>query len=462
MVNNRNIKLTVEEKIIITLFISISFIYLGLTIFFRTHFYNTRINGLNMFGKSIEDAKVIISNDLDNYCLKINEENHKSKYIIGKDIKLKYDLGEQIENLKKEEDTFWCIAKLLKNKEAKTDNRVIIDEELLKESINNMMDLRKNNILENENPKIEYKNNEYVIIDEKYGNIIDKQVLEKKLKKCIENAEDEINIEDLDCYEKPEYTSKSKKVIEAKDMINKYASTKVTYCFGENKEILDKNTIHDWLNVNEDYEIQINEESVRQYINKLADKYNTVERNRRFITSFGRNIEISGGDYGYIIDEEFETALLIDAIKLGKNIVKEPEYSRSALSYDKDNIGNTYVEINLSKQHLWFYKSGKLITEGDIVSGNVNNDWTTPAGVYSLVYKQKDTVLRGDGYASPVSFWMPFNGGIGIHDASWRYTFGGNIYINNGSHGCINAPYYLANEIFNNIESGTPVVCYYE
>ena len=462
MVNNRNIKLTVEEKIIITLFISISFIYLGLTIFFRTHFYNTTINGLNMFGKSIEDAKAIISNDLDNYCLKINEENHKSKYIIGKDIKLKYDLGEQIENLKKEEDTFWCIAKLLKNKEAKIDNRVIIDEELLKESINNMMDLRKNNILENENPKIEYKNNEYVIIDEKYGNIIDKQVLEKKLKKCIENGEDEINIEDLDCYEKPEYTSKSKIVIEAKDMINKYSSTKISYCFGENKEILDKSIIHTWLNINENYEIQINEENVRKYIKNLADKYNTVGKNKMFTTSSGKNIEISGGNYGYIIDEEFETALLINTIKSGKSIVKEPEYFQTGSFYDKDNIGNTYVEINLSKQHLWFYKSDKLIAEGDIVSGNVNNNSATPAGIYSLAYKQKDTVLRGEGYASPVNFWMPFNGGIGIHDASWRYNFGGNIYIANGSHGCINAPYDLANKIFSNIEQGTPIVCYYE
>ncbi len=135
---------------------------------------------------------------------------------------------------------------------------------------------------------------------------------------------------------------------------------------------------------------------------------------------------------------------------------------QKAASTGKNDIGNTYVEIDLSRQHLWFYKAGRLITEGDIVSGNVNNDCATPAGIYSLVYKQKDTVLKGQGYASPVNFWMPFNGGIGIHDASWRYNFGGDIYTTNGSHGCINAPYDLANKIFNNIEPGTPVVCYHE
>lgn len=57
---------------------------------------------------------------------------------------------------------------------------------------------------------------------------------------------------------------------------------------------------------------------------------------------------------------------------------------------------------------------------------------------------------------------MPFNGGIGIHDAIWRSQFGGNIYKTNGSHGCVNAPPYLAQKIFENIEPGTPIVCYYE
>lgn len=96
-----------------------------------------------------------------------------------------------------------------------------------------------------------------------------------------------------------------------------------------------------------------------------------------------------------------------------------------------------------------------------MVTGNVSNNTSTPTGVYSLKYKQRDATLKGQGYSSPVNFWMPFNGGIGIHDASWRSVFGGRIYLTNGSHGCVNSPYYLANTIFNNINEGTPVVCYY-
>lgn len=79
-----------------------------------------------------------------------------------------------------------------------------------------------------------------------------------------------------------------------------------------------------------------------------------------------------------------------------------------------------------------------------------------------LNYKQENAILRGENYESKVTFWMPFNGNIGIHDASWRYSFGGEIYKGNGSHGCVNAPKYLAKTIFENIEDGTPIICYIE
>jgi lipoprotein-anchoring transpeptidase ErfK/SrfK len=56
---------------------------------------------------------------------------------------------------------------------------------------------------------------------------------------------------------------------------------------------------------------------------------------------------------------------------------------------------------------------------------------------------------------------MPFNGGIGIHDATWRRKFGGDIYKRDGSHGCINCPLSLAKTIYENIDVGTPIICYY-
>lgn len=461
MEENKKKKIIKKNGVIITLICVVFIIYTAITIFFRTHFYNTTIDGINMFGKSVEDAKDIISYRLDNYCVEIDEENQKTQYITGNDIGLKYDLGNQIESIKDKENPFWCIAGILKHNNYETDKVVTIDKQLLGKSIDKIIESRNKNIKENENAKIDYNDGKYVVVDEKYGNVIDKSALEEKITEAVENIEQEINIEKLNCYTEPEYTSKSKEVVQAKNTLNKYLGSKITYSFGNDKEILNKEQIHNWLNVDDKYEVSIDNGKVKQYVETLSNKYNTVGKEREFTTSSGNKIKIYGGSYGNKIDEDFECALLIDTIKKGKNISKEPEYSQKALYAGKNDIGNTYVEIDLSRQHLWFYKAGKLITEGDIVSGNVNNNCATPSGIYYLVYKQMDAVLKGQGYASPVNFWMPFNGGIGIHDASWRYIFGGNIYVSNGSHGCINAPYVLANTIYNNIDSGTPIVCYY-
>lgn len=119
------------------------------------------------------------------------------------------------------------------------------------------------------------------------------------------------------------------------------------------------------------------------------------------------------------------------------------------------------MEIDLSAQHLYFIKDGTVIMESPLVSGNMSRGWGTPGGVFGLTYKTRNAVLRGADYATPVSYWMPFNGNIGMHDAGWRGSFGGTIYQTSGSHGCVNLPPNKAKEIYGYVEKNMPVVCYY-
>lgn len=169
---------------------------------------------------------------------------------------------------------------------------------------------------------------------------------------------------------------------------------------------------------------------------------------------------MSGGDYGWVIAPNDTTTKILDAIKSGESQTITPEYTYSAYRREKDEIGNTYVEISLSRQHMWFFKDGQLLVSTDIVTGNHNRGWDTHTGVYAIMYKERDATLVGEGYNSSVTYWMPFYANTGIHDATWRSSFGGSIYMNNGSHGCINTPYDQAEKIFNNIEKGVPVVVY--
>ena len=104
------------------------------------------------------------------------------------------------------------------------------------------------------------------------------------------------------------------------------------------------------------------------------------------------------------------------------------------------------------------YKKGEKIVDTPIVSGCVSWGCSTPTGVYSLTYKTRNATLRGPGYATPVSYWMPFNGDIGMHDATWRSSFGGTIYKWDGSHGCINMPLNAVKQVYENIEDTMPII----
>ncbi|WP_317430001.1 L,D-transpeptidase [Mitsuokella sp.] len=118
------------------------------------------------------------------------------------------------------------------------------------------------------------------------------------------------------------------------------------------------------------------------------------------------------------------------------------------------------MEVSLNAQQLWLYKDGKCILESYFVSGNPNRGHATPKGIYGLTYKTRDAMLSGQGYDSKVKYWMPFNRNVGLHDAPWRTTFGGQIYKSNGSHGCLNLPPANAARIYENVDKNTPVIIY--
>ena len=120
----------------------------------------------------------------------------------------------------------------------------------------------------------------------------------------------------------------------------------------------------------------------------------------------------------------------------------------------------------MTNQWVCMYIDGEKILETDMVSGTYTNpSRRTPPGTYTLYWKKSPAVLKsdkpGDSYENPVTYWMPFNGGIGLHDANWRGSFGGSIYMYSGSHGCINLPTSAAKVIYDNIYKGMPIICYY-
>lgn len=460
--NNNKYNVSSKGKFFINIvFFTLLIWYIGISLYFSNHFYfKTYINGLDVSLKSYSKVSYIIENKLKDYEINILARNNKIEVLSAKDIKLNIN-NINFKDIKDKQKNFLWIKSLVKESKYNIDNLINIDEDDFQNKINSL-EIFNDKIIEPKSVTFIYYNKEYYIENEIYGNKLDKEKSKNLIFQGMKLGLKEIDLDKLNCYKNPKYTVNSEKTKESLEKLNKYVSTKIIYLFDDIEEELDGDTINQWITVNDDLDIIIDNNKIKNYVKYLSDKYNTIGVKRNFKTSLGKVIEISGGYYGWKINSVAEEKMLTENIKLGAKLKKEPVYSQKALYRGESDIGDTYVEINLTKQYLWFYKEGKIIVQGDIVSGDILKGRGTKIGVYMLNYKQENAILRGENYESKVTYWMPFNGNIGIHDASWRYSFGGEIYKGNGSHGCVNAPSYLAKTIFKNIDDGTPIICYYE
>lgn len=450
-----------KHKFIVLILLFI-LLYLVSSLYFTRHFFfNTTINGVNVSLKAYNDADDVIRDFVDGYELQLIEREGKSEKITGQDIEMLFNEKTSIFKVCSEQHSFQWIVSLFKKENYYIKDLFVYHNDSLENKINNLRCLNKE-MTEPQNVSFQYLNGSYIVMEEIKGDKIIPEKLEKAIQISILSGKKKLDLDKKNCYKNPRYTLTSDKTLETRNLLNKYVSSNITYKIRSEQEIIDGDIIDEWLIIDENLEVNIDEMQVRQYMNELAEKYDTVGKKRMFKTSVGKTIEVEGGLYGWKIDRDEETKDLMKNISLGKVIEKEPVYAQKALSEGDDEIGGTYVEINITRQYLWFYKKGKLIAQGPIVTGNPNEGNATATGIYMLNYKQKGATLMGPGYKVKVNYWMPFFGNIGIHDAGWRYSFGGEIYETNGTHGCVNVQLYLAKTIFENIESGIPIICYKE
>lgn len=374
---------------------------------------------------------------------------------------LKENIEDEIIEIKKQNDKINLFQKL-KTKKYSLHITYSITNEDFKNILNNLNCLKT--FKKSKNAYIKKKGNELVIKKEVYGTEINKDLFIEKVVNEINKGNLNINLDDLNVYVKPKILKNDINLKKQIKTYNKCVNTKFTYLFGKEKEVISKDMISNWISFNKKNELIFDDNSMLEYISSLASKYNTYGKTRTFTTTKGKTIKIPAGDYGWSISQTKEVENLKQDLLKGETVEREPTWLYVGYgSYKNDNgldIGNSYVEIDISSQHLWLYVDGVLKVESDFVSGNESRGRGTPSGVFGLTYKTRNATLKGQGYATPVSYWMPFNRGIGMHDATWRRTFGGNIYKTAGSHGCINLPKEKAGEIYNYVNTYFPVIVY--
>lgn len=436
---------------------------LGCVVFSGRYFANTKINGIDAGLKKPGDIENIASKNAESYSMNIEGRKKVKDTIKGSDIDLEFVKDDSAKKIKDEQGSLaWPLAfftdysydgKLnIKYDKAK------LEAELTKLNIND-----KKNIVEPKSavPKYDESKKELVVSNGELGSRPIKSRLVKFLDESIMAQKTDAKYPDS-VYKAQKYNRDSVKVKKAVETIKPYTDVNIVYDFEYEKYPLPKQAIVSMFDLDEEnqYKVELSKDKVREVVRSLSRKYSTYGDTREIQSaSTGGKLKVSGGIYGWLIDREKETDALYKIIDKKENASnRKPIYSQTAVSRQKDDMGDEFIEIDLSKQYMWYVKGGEALVATPIVSGNPYNGDATPTGIYPLNYKTRNAVLRGPGYASPVSYWMPFNGNIGIHDSSWQAAYGGSRYLYAGSHGCINTPFSKVAQIYKLAKEGMPVV----
>ena len=448
----------------------ICLIYVAISVYFMSHFFvNTKINGKDFSGKTASDVEKYLQTNIKDYKLTILENEGRQDVISGSEIGLEYRAGTEAEKLLKDQNGFaWPKAFFTENSR-KVSVNVSYNEESLNQRISQLSCLQTEQTPA-ENAKPEFDGNQYVIKPEVYGNAVDKERLTEQVKVHITEFQPQLDMVETKCYAKPKYVEDSKEVQEACDAMNKYVNASITYPMNE-PVVVDKALISQWLQVDGEMKVSLNTEAMKQWFTAFGDKYDTQGTTRTFTTPAGKSATVTGGTYGWSIDEDTELVNLQNSILNGEVVTREPAYyaGGTAAAHSGQDWGNTYAEVDMSAQHMWYVQNGQVVLETDVVTGEPIPSKITPEGVYSLMWKQPNSVLVGDinpdtgepAYRTKVKYWMQVtSSGVGFHDAIWQTAFGGTLYQipGTGSHGCINMPLDQAGALFNMIEPGTPVI----
>lgn len=441
--------------------------YFGMAFYFQSHFLpNTSVNDVDCSYRTAQEAAELLSTKNLEYQLEVDDRDGNTIGIItATDIDLTIvDVLEGTEELLRQQNVLtWILA--FRNPASKDfDYGVTFDSDQLMDFMGGWEAMDNSKTKAPENAYIsEYsqKLKGYEIIPEKEGTHLDHAKVQTAVENALQTQESKINLGDAECYQTAEITSDDVNLVKKLETLNKWTSTQITYDWNGTEVILDGDTIHEWI-VEDGNSMSLDEDAVGEFVAQHAKENDTYGKKRKFLTTLGEELTLPSGAYGWKTDRASEKSALLELIQEGSVSEREPEYLSRGAKKGKEDIGSSYVECDLTNQHLYLYQDGKLILETDFVSGNMSiSGRMTPPGVFGLTYKTKNAVLRGEDYETPVKYWMPFNGNVGMHDASWRRSFGGDIFITGGSHGCVNLPPSMAAQIYEYVSTGFPVICYY-
>lgn len=436
--------------------------YLVMAVFFARRFYpGTTILGINCTGKESQWVKEQVEERVESHALMLKERYGVSEALTAQSIGMHYvDDGAIDARLQKQYSLFWPVMMLVR-RGTPTEIQTAYDADRIGEALQELGCFRAENVIEPRDAYLGETDEGYEIVPEEMGTKLDPDKVRAAVIDALDHEDSEVILEFRECYIDPEVYSDDEALAEEAEKKNALLGADLTYDFEDRSEHLGTPEIMEFIVPDGKDGYMISEDAVYHYANELADRYDTFGGTRTFYSSIGTVETLYGGDYGWAMDREATGRELLEAIREKRTGNIDPVYMYTAGSRAENDIGGTYVEVCIKRQEMWCYKDWELVVDTPVVTGNPSKGNATPSGgVWAIDAKMTDYVLIGEGYRSPVDYWMPFNGNIGIHDMQTRYYFGSTIYLSHGSHGCVNTPLEAVEQIYNTVKIGTPVIVY--
>lgn len=444
-------------------------VYAGMCLYFTSHMLpGNRISGVDAGGENASGISQILEDSASKYALDIKGEGTDDT-LYGKDVSLTLD-KDSVESaakqmLSSQKVGRWPVAFFSKNEEVSIPRMsATYDTEALNKVIDSLSAVTATP-KKSKNATYEATEDGVQIKKEVYGTEIDRDKLTGAIQNALSSLDDTLDLRESGCYKEPKIKSDNATLRKTVDTLDKYIAVDITYDFGRRGKVkVPKSEQLKWFKVSKSGKVTFDDDAMSDFAKmKLGFKYNTLGVTRKLKTQYGKTVTVKGGNYGWWINYAGEVAQLKKDIQAGKDVTREPVYHSKAANHgdSKYDYGKSYAEVNIATQHMFLVINGKKVLDSDVVTGKDVEGRRTPTGVYAITYKDKNATLRGQGYASPVSWWMPFNGNIGFHDAPWRHgKFGGDIYKLSGSHGCVNMPPEMAAKLWKYVKKGFPVIVY--
>ena len=358
-------------KYFIALFLALFIVYSIGAFYYSSHFsHNTIINGINVGGMSPKAAARAVADHAKEYRLQLIEAED-TEIIKGEDIELTLDMTNDVNDLFKKYNPFMWPKNLFAKEKASVTGHVSYDEDLLSKEVDHLHcfdDMQKP-----KNAYIKLQENKYVIVPEEEGTVIDKKECKLAIANAIKSFQNELDFKEANLYEKAKIDKNNEKIVKACNDANLYAKTKITYMPETKETVLDFSTFSDWIILKKDFSIVFDKEMIGDYVETLASKFDNKEGTVQFKTHDGDTKEFNNGAFVWEIDQKKEAEAIINNLKNGQEVSREPVYSKKGSVAIGSGIGPNYVEVSLVQNHVWIYKDGYVLSESPVKVGSISS-----------------------------------------------------------------------------------------